>query len=100
HDVDVMKTEIGNIEAGDEIERFVELVVRRLLIQLARMPRAFKSAGAENIEPVPAETMPVADCKAQMLRHGLAEDLAVLVVILIRERILALRSLEFDFRYV
>ena len=73
HDVDVVKAEIRQTQAREEFEGFVELVIRRRLIERAAVPGAAEGAGAENIEPVPVEGMPVAHRHAQLLFHGLAE---------------------------
>jgi hypothetical protein len=94
HDVDVVEAEIGQPEPCEELERFVELVVRSRLIDRTAVPGPVERAGAEYVEAVPAETVPVADRHAQLLLHRLAEHDAILVVIAIGQRIRRLRPFE------
>ena len=73
HDVDVVEAEVGQSQAREELERFVELVIGRGLIERAAMPGTMERAGAENIGSFPIEGVPVAHRHAQLLLHGLAE---------------------------
>jgi hypothetical protein len=73
HDVDVVEAEIRQPEPGEELECFVELVVRRRLIERAAVPGSAERARAEHIEAIPVERVPVAHGHAQLLLHGLAQ---------------------------
>jgi hypothetical protein len=72
HHVGVVKAEIRQTEAGEEFERLAELQLRSRLIERAAVPGTAEGAGAEDIEAVPVETVPVAHRHAQLLFHGLA----------------------------
>ena len=67
HDVDVVEAEVRQPQPREELEGFVELEVRGRLIERAAVPRTAERAGAEHIEAVPAEGVPVADRHAQLL---------------------------------
>ena len=64
---------------------------------IARLvPRPEERLAAKRIEAWPAQSMPVAHRETQMLRHGLAEDLALGVIEAESQRIAAVRSVIFD----
>src|SRR5213083_104706 len=52
----------------------------------AFLPRTIKSADTKHIRAIPAESVPVTGGKAQMLRHGLAEDHLIGIVVAESER--------------
>ena len=60
------------------------------------MPRAVERARAKDVEPVPAESVPIAHRHAQMLFHRLAHNDARLVVVAIGERVGRFGSFVFD----
>ncbi len=93
HDVDVMKAEVGQSQSGEELEGLVQLVIRRRLIDRTAVPGPPEGAGAEHVEAIPVEGVPVAHGHAQVLLHGLSQDHAVLVVVTEGEGILRIRTL-------
>ena len=92
HHVDIVEAEIRQAQPREELKGLLELEIRRRLIERAAVPGAAEGAGAENIEPVPAEGMPVAHRHAQLLFHGFAEHHTILVVVTIGERVCGLRA--------
>ena len=61
HHINVVEAEIGQPEAGEKFERFVQLMVRTRLVNGSTMPGTVERAGAKDIESVPAECMPIAN---------------------------------------
>ncbi len=98
HDVGVVEAVEGHVQFLDEGQRSLPLGTRRRRIVCACMPGATEGAGAEHIAARPAEAMPEADRKAQMLFHALAQDDLVLVVPAIGEVVITLRPLVGDGR--
>ena len=96
HHVDVVEGIERRAEAREEIERLIHLVQHRRVIDRAAQPGAIERATTEDVGTVPGERMPVADGRAQVIFHALAEDHAILVVVAIGERIVALQAFVTD----
>ena len=93
-----METIIGQAELAEELEGGRHLCVGRVAVVCGIVPGPVERSGTKDVEPVPAEAMPVADSQAQMVFHPPAEDHLVLVIVAIGQRVLGVRSFELDMR--
>src|SRR5689334_19918467 len=96
HDVDVVEAVEGRSELREELERDVHLCGGSFTRHRPSKPWPAEGRRTENVEPIPAEGMPVADRRSQVLDHRLAQHLAVGLVEAEGQRIVALGSLEPD----
>ena len=96
HDIRIVKAEVREAEAGEELESFVQLVFRMRLIHGSTVPGTVERAGPEHVGALAAEGVPVADRHAKMVLHRFAEDDAVLVVVAIGERVFGRDALELN----
>ena len=99
-DVAVVEAVEGHAELGEELEGGVHLLVgRRQRIGRRgerRVPRAVERAGAEDVETVPVEGVPVADGEAQVILHPPPGDHAIGVVPVERQWVVAVGTLVAD----
>ena len=99
-DVAVVEAVERDPELGEELERGVHLLVggrdRVGGRRERRVPWPVEGAGAEDVEPVPVEGMPVADGEAEVILHPSPGNDPVGVVPAERERVVAVRSLVTD----
>ena len=93
-DVGVMEGEERHVEDAEQVEGDVGLVLGQGHRVAAVHPRPQEGLAAERVAARPAERMPVAHGEAQMVFHAPPGDDAVLVVIMIGERIDARWALE------
>ena len=95
--VDVVEAVERHAELGEELEGGVLLGPGRLhRVGARRQPRPVEGAGAEDVEPVPVEAVPVADGEAEMVFHAAAGHHPVLVVPAERQRIVRVGTEEGD----
>src|SRR5271155_4581994 len=93
-----MEREKGRAEQREHLERYIRLQPRRR--QSLGEPGPLEGGRAEHVGPGPRKTVPVADGRTQMVRHGLAKHEARCVVMTIRKRIFAGRPFILDPRDV
>ena len=99
-DVDVVERVEPDAELGDELERGVHLHpggVHRIEIgRVVGVPRSVERAGAEDVETIPGERVPVADGEAEVLGHRAVADHAVGLVPAEGQRVVAVGTLVLD----
>ena len=99
-DVAVVEAVEGHAELGEELERRGHLLAGRLQRvgrrRERRVPRAVERPGAEDVEAVPVERVPVADGEPQVVLHPPAGHDAVGVVPVERQRVVAVGTLVRD----
>jgi hypothetical protein len=93
-----MEAEKREPEASEELEGFVQLMFRVLLVHGAAVPRTVESPWAEHVRALRAERVPIAHCHTEMVFHPLADYEAVFFVISICERVDGIGTLETDRR--
>ena len=81
HYIDIVETEIGKAEAGEEFKCLIQFMVSARLVDRATVPWTVERACAKYVKTIPAECMPIANRHPQMFGHRLAHDNAVLVII-------------------
>src|SRR5690606_35010299 len=73
------------IELVEKLEGCIQLHQRGFQ-RRSREPRSVEGARPKHVAAGPGEAVPIANSSAQVVLHALAEDLTVLVVILVRKR--------------
>ena len=96
HHVDVVEAVIRNLALRHELESGVHLVLRPRDGVGALVPGERLRAAAELVGALGAQRVPVSHRETQVLLQGLTHHHLVLVVIMKRQRILRLASLERD----
>jgi len=93
-----MESIISRAYFGKKLKSRVHFFIRRVhRVFRVRIPRKNVGRRSERIAAVAAKTVPVSNAETQMIAHRFAAYQFVGVVILERQRILALRALKFDF---
>jgi hypothetical protein len=92
--VGVMESEEGHVEDAEQVEGDVGLGLGHRHRVAAVHPRPQEGLAAKRVAARPAERMPIAHGETQMVFHAPPGDDAVLVVILVGERVGALRAFE------
>ena len=95
-DVAVVEAVVGSAQLLEKFKSRGGLLLGQFDCVAVALPGAPERARAEHVGAVAAEGVPVADRDAQLLFHALAAHDAVLVVEAEGERILRIRTLEWD----
>jgi len=98
-DVAVVERVEGGADLGEELEGGVHALERDGHGVFAAFPRAVDRAGAERIAAVATEGVPVSDGEAEVLRHRLAVDHFVGVIVLECKRVVGFRTIVSDLLY-
>ena len=82
-----MEAVVRHIKLMEKLKGDVGFTFRHFQRLARLLPRTIEGAHAKHICPVPAEGMPVASGKPQMLFHALAQHHLVRVIVTERERV-------------
>ncbi len=96
-DVAVVEAPEGRAEFREELEGGVHLAACGIhRVGLDAEPGSVHGAGAEDVEAVPVERVPVADSESKVLGHGATGDRALRVIPTEGERVVAFGALVGD----
>ncbi|MNE47782.1 hypothetical protein D3C80_1422030 [compost metagenome] len=90
--INIVEAVIRHIQLVEEFKRDIRFALRQLQCFAGLLPRTVKRTDAEHIRTVPAEGVPVAGSKTQVIFHALTQHQLVRIVMTKCERISGFRA--------